>query len=137
MIAPLAFLLLLAIALGFGGRAGDPADRPAILAIGTAAILTCAAQLFLHFYTAQLAVAGIDVLLLGYIWWHAFRSHRYWPIWFAGCMITVVTFDICALVLPYGERSLFLVASAFWALPALVVLVIGVSMDQRITNKVR
>lgn len=131
MVVPLVFWLLLLGALSIGWHAGDRQDRRIILIIGLATILTTIAQLTLEFLPSRIAICAIDLALLVLVFRYALQANRHWPIWFAGIQATATLLDAIAIVLPQGDRSLFSVFGGFWAIPALLILAIGLLADQR------
>ena len=132
MIVPLAFWSLLLCATAIGWHAGDRRDYRILLAIVFAALLTLAIQTTLAFPLENFLVAAVNVLLLIVLWRFAIRSERNWPIWFAGMHAATCFLSLVALMLPAGgDRALLEMAAAFWSIPALAVLAIGVMLDQK------
>lgn len=139
MVFLLVFWLFLLGALTIGWQAGDRRDRGVILAIGAAAALTAFAHLFFADRVSLVLVWAIDLALLAILVRYALLTRRHWPIWFAGFHATSVLFGMAAFLFPGDVRLLLLLISGFWAIPALVVLVIGLLTDHRhgIANKGR
>jgi lysylphosphatidylglycerol synthetase-like protein (DUF2156 family) len=72
-----------------------------------------------------------DVALLVVMTRYALTSRKHWPVWFAGIHTAGVLFGIAALFFSEGERLILDYVSAFWAIPALIVMVLGLLADRR------
>ena len=131
MIVAFAFWLFLLGALSIGWQIGDPSDRRAMIAIFLTALATSAAGVLFDGTDRQIAVRVVDLLLLAYMIWFAMNSHRFWPIWFAGIHATATLIGIAALVLPDARAPVLYLASAAWAIPAMIVMVVGLLIDRR------
>ncbi|MCH2459189.1 MAG: hypothetical protein MK186_14245 [Henriciella sp.] len=132
MIVPLAFWLFLIGALALGWQAGDRFDRRIIIGIVVAVSLTAAARLSLSVHAASIAVLVTNAGLLAFVIRYAMVSHRHWPVWFAGFQTTTCALGLLALFFELGETRLWLVmASAFWTVPSLIVMFVGLLLDQR------
>ena len=131
MIFLLVFWLFLLGALTIGWQAGDRHDRAVVLAIGAASALSAIAHLIFAEPVSLILVSATDVALLAVVTRYALRTRRHWPIWFAAFHATSLLFGAAALLFPSEERMILLLISGFWALPALVALVIGLLTDQR------
>ena len=137
MIIPLAFWLFLLGALAIGWHAGDRKDHAVLLAILGAALFTAVAQFSLDFLSSRIAATAVNLALLLFMWRYAFASQRFWPLWFVGIHATATAFGMLAVLSPEGKRWVFSLAEAILAIPALLVMVIGLLADQRhgITNR--
>lgn len=133
MIFPLVFWLLLLGALAIGWQAGDRQDRKVLVTIGCAAALSAIVHLaFLDWRTLALAlVAAIDLVLLAILVRYALTSNRHWPIWFAAFHATATLIAVAAPFFPANLRMMVGMISGFWAIPALVTMVVGLLNDQR------
>ena len=74
--------------------------------------------------------AGIDSALLIAVGWLALRTDRYWPLWFAGLQLAAVLTSLSALLMSEENRWIFQTLGGFWAIPALVVMCIGLAKDR-------
>ena len=74
--------------------------------------------------------AGIDSALLIAVGWLALRTDRYWPLWFAGLQLADVLTSLSALLMSGENRWIFQTLGGFWAIPALVVMCIGLAKDR-------
>ena len=127
----LAFWLFLLTALALGWQAGNRYDRRVIIAIAAAALVSAGANLLLQERISLPLVAAVDVLLLIVVMRYALSSGRYWPIWFAAFHMTTGVFSVLSVVLsPIPQRVAERIAG-FWSLPCLIVMVVGLIVDQR------
>lgn len=78
------------------------------------------------------ALFAIDVTILLVVLAIMPRSHAHWPIWFAGFHTITVATGLARLLLPAEVPGLYINAAGFWSLPALLTLVIGAMLDQRV-----
>ncbi|MEW4447320.1 hypothetical protein [Qipengyuania sp. JC766] len=131
MIVPLVFWSFLLGAIAIGWQAGDRADRRVLVAILLVSALSAGAQSLPEGVTRIGAILVLDLALLGVVTQHALRSHRYWPLWFAGMQSVAVLLTLFALVADGEARWLCQVFAAFWALPAMLVMVLGLLADRR------
>lgn len=127
----LAFWLFLLAALAAGWQAGDRHDRRIILVIGAAALGSVAANLLLPKSVALPLVAAIDVALLVVVVRYALSSARYWPMWFAAFHTASLFFSAAATVLPGMQHAIAERIAGFWSIPCLIVMVVGLIIDQR------
>lgn len=131
MLVPLVFWSLLLGALAIGWQAGDRHDRKVILAIFAAAALTAVLDIFVGDLVSVVLTGLTDLALLAIVIRYAFVSQRHWPIWFAGIHATAVVFGFAAVFFPADQRMMLDLISGFWAIPALIAMVVGLLADQR------
>lgn len=131
MIATLAFSVLLAGSLTLGWLAGDRRDRPILVAVAVAVAMTTVSAYLVDFQTWRIVVAVIDLALLCFVLRQAVASARHWPIWFAGFHAVTSFCNFVALFLSAPGQTAVLMLGAFWSLPALASLVVGVLRDWR------
>lgn len=132
MIVPLAFWLFLFGALALGWQAGDHRDRKVLLAVFGAVVFTALARTFLAIPQQGFAVIALNLALLLIVWRYAENSPRHWPLWFAGFQLASCAFGILSLILPPGfAKTILSMSAAFWSIPALVVMVVGLLSDRR------
>lgn len=127
----LVFWLFIFGAAAVGWQAGETRDRQMILAILGAAALTMTSSLLPDFSSRRVAVSLVDVALLVIVYRYAMASTRHWPMWFAGIHFTGTLFNVLSAVLPPVTRSFVSILGGFSAIPAMMVLVIGLLADQR------
>lgn len=132
MIVALLFWVLTLSCCGFaavyGGRAGR---RIAMLYV--AACMATAAAWFaqLNWQHTHYAIFAVDSTLLAALIVVAFRSDRWFPIWFAGFHVVAVASHLASIVAPGFAPKVYFLLQGFWSLPMLLSLVIGVSLDRR------
>ena len=131
MIFLLVFWLFLLGALTTGWQAGDRRDRKVISAIGGAAALTAVVHTLAAGWHVHALVSIIDLALFLFVARYALDSRRHWPIWFAAFQASATLIGIAALLFPPDLRVSISVISGFWAIPALVTMVVGLLNDQR------
>lgn len=137
MIVSLAFWSLLLCATAIGWHAGDRRDYGILIAIVSATLLTNILQATLVFPLENILVTTVNIALLVVLWRFAMHSQRYWPIWFTGMHAATCFLGVVALLLPPGgNRAILEMAAAFWAIPALSVMTIGLMLDQKAASKI-
>ncbi|MGN6373959.1 MAG: hypothetical protein ACTHMG_00220 [Sphingomonas sp.] len=77
----------------------------------------------------NLPVAVVDVLLLVALYGVAINSRRYWPIWMTAFHVLTVAAHAQAWIVPAFPHKWYFVMESFWAIPKLLVLLIGVILD--------
>lgn len=100
-----------------------------------AILLTTAATAMVDLYGDK-AVAGrtyfgIDLVLLAISIFYVVRLGVFWPIWFAGFQAITVMSEFARLALSGPIPTMYANVAAFWAVPALVTMAIGVLLDRR------
>ena len=126
----LAFWIFFAGAIGFGWQVGRRQDRHVVAAVIVATTATFVANGALGIEQALLAVAIIDFGLLVFLLVAALRTDRYWPLWFTGFQFAAVLTSLSALLLSGENRWIFQTLGGFWAIPALIVMCIGLAKDR-------
>lgn len=127
----LAFWLFAIAGFAISWRAGNRLDRWMIFSIILATIGSGLAFSLLGMKDALLCVALIDCALLGVVARYALTGDRYWPIWFASFHSCTVFFQIVAIFLPLEDGLVAWRVGAFWSLPALLAMTVGLLLDQR------
>lgn len=127
----LAFWLFLLGALVISWRAGDRHDRRMIMGIVAAAMMSAAVFSLFEAEPALLLVSTIDIALLLFVFAFARTSRRFWPIWFCGFQSATVLFELAALVLPGEYMMLAWRLGAFWSMPALLSMTLGLLIDRQ------
>jgi hypothetical protein len=85
----------------------------------------------LGFEVAQPFVFIVDGVLLAVVIHTAIRSSAYWPIWFCGFQAISVATGLASFVSPGRLPLLYTNFAGFWAIPALIAVVIGITLDRR------
>jgi hypothetical protein len=73
----------------------------------------------------------VDGIYLAALYALAVLSRRFWPIWSAGFQLLSVLTHVATLLDPFTPPQLYRALESFWALPILITMVIGVSLDRR------
>jgi len=131
MIVAFAFWLFLLGALSIGWQIGDASDRKAMAAIFFAALGTSLTGYLFDGVDRHIAVRIVDFLLLAIMVRIAMTSDRHWPMWFAGIHATATLIGFCALVLPDARAPVLYLAAASWAIPGMIVMVVGLFIDRK------
>ena len=131
MIVAFAFWLFLLGALSIGWQIGDALDRKAMAAIFCAALATSLMGFLFEGVDKHIAVRIVDLLLLAIMVRIAMTSSRHWPMWFAGIHATATLIGFCALVLPDARAPVLYLAAASWAIPGMIVMVVGLLVDRK------
>jgi Na+-translocating ferredoxin:NAD+ oxidoreductase RnfE subunit len=74
---------------------------------------------------------SVDLLLLGGLYALMLSSRRYWPIWMVGFHLIAVVTHLTTMLTPSFTPQLYRAMGAFWAIPVLFSLLIGVELDRR------
>lgn len=131
MIFLLAFWGFIAGALVISWRAGDRDDRRIIAGISLAAIATSLVHLWLPDPAASAVTIAVDFVVLAVVVRYSLVTQRHWPIWFAGFQGAALVFGVASLVLTGRPFVAALRVGAFWSLPALLAMTIGLTSDLR------
>jgi len=112
----------------FGGKAGRCGAALFLLAVLGTVVATWPNSGWRHtnfplFMVDSIYLAGLYVL--------AVRSGRFWPIWSAGFQLLAVLTHVGTMIDPFTKPQLYRALESFWALPILVTMVIGVSLDRK------
>lgn len=81
------------------------------------------------------AVFAVDGVLLILVLVFVYRSHSYWPIWFAGFQTITVATELARHVFPNAIPVLYGNAAAFWSIPALATMAAAVVKDRRLAEE--
>ena len=123
------FWIFAITSLACGWAAGNDRDRLAILSIFISLLLTLAFwQIFNPVYFVPLTLL-IDVFLLISVIYHAMKSDRFWSLWFSAFVFAGILSSISSQIAG-AEYSILRLFSGFWAIPALLVMAIGLRMDR-------
>lgn len=117
-----------AFAAAYGGRAGR--------AIAALYILACAATVGAWFLErdwtrTHVATFAVDALLLVALLRVALASDRWFPIWFTGFHLVAVVSHLASYIAPGFLLEIYFLLQAFWSIPMLLALVIGVALDRQ------
>lgn len=65
----------------------------------------------------------------------AVRSKKYWPIWSAGFQLLAVLTSVATLIDPSVLPKMYRGLEAFWAVPMLITMALGVGLDRKPARK--
>lgn len=122
------FLMLLCCfyAAVAGGRDGKWATAIIILA----SILTVPATFLAQWGQTQLPVMVVDVSVLTAMYILTLKSRVYWPIWMTAFQLVSVATHFATLVSPSFTPLIYQGMESMWAIPGLLSMVIGISLDR-------
>lgn len=73
----------------------------------------------------------VDFILLVGLVTLACVSTRYWPIWVAAFQVNVVAAHVVVWIVPRWQGDLYYAMITVWAVPSLLVMIIGTALDHR------
>lgn len=132
MVAALAFWVLAICCCGYAAVAGGR-DGRAIAAIYLSACVATVVAWWVQpdwRHTNQ-ATFAVDLVLLVALVALALRSQRWFPIWFAGLHLLAIVSHAGSILAPGFAYKVYFLMQAFWAVPMLLSLAIGVALDRR------
>lgn len=133
---PLLFWLLMLTCCGYAIVFGGKDGRWASGMIVAAAILTIPALLIgRKWHEPEWALFLVDLALLAGFYALMLKSRRYWPIWMTGFHLVAVTSHLSALAAASYAREIYRAVETFWALPVLIVMLIGVAKDRSVAAR--
>lgn len=121
-------LLCCGFASLFGGSAGRRIALIYISACTATSFVTQRAGDWVH---PHMPAMGVDLALLAALLWVALRSDRWFPIWFAGLHLVAVSTHFASILAPHFSPRVYFAVQAFWSIPMLFLLAIGVALDRR------
>lgn len=132
MVTTIAYLAALgatfAYLVAYGGQTGLWGGT---LQVGASLVSLVIAIAFSGSRLAPSLLASVDFALLGAMLWLALRSTRRWPIWVAGFQVNVVAAHVSIWIVPDWRGDLYYAMITVWAIPILLVMTIGTSLDRR------
>lgn len=130
MLVGILFWMLALLCCGFAALYGGRSGR----CVGAAALMAAAATSLVpdgNFWLApNIWVAVIDTGLLIALIWIALGSDRWFPVWAAGLQMVGVAFHLGSIAAPGFAPLVYFLLQAFWAIPVLMMLAIGVALDR-------
>ena len=128
----LALLAALTYVISFGGRTG----RWGGLFLLITSVMSLVTVLTLRHQGVVIPVLmAVDVLSLGWKLGLAYVSSRRWPIWVAGFQMNIVAAHLTVLVIPSWRTDLYYAMITVWAMPTLLVMVLGTALDSKKMTK--
>lgn len=132
MAVAISFWVFAAICCGYGALFGGRDGKWVASLYMGAILLTVPAQLLQQQLGDSIwPVILVDTWLLCGLCWVAMRTNRYWPLWVAGFHIITMTAHLAALISPSFTARVYFGLATMWAIPKLLVILIGVAQDRR------
>lgn len=126
------FWLLALLSCGYAAWSGGRDGRTAAVLIVAAALATIpASYVGSRFGKVELAVGAVDAALMVGLYLLAMRSRAWWPIWATAFQSIAVLSHLAAAMETGFLADVYFAASSFWAIPLLVSMVAGITLDQR------
>lgn len=123
----LAMLLLVAgYAIAFGGRTGF---LGACIFIAASVFTILADRAGLIWDGMNVGIVIVDAICWVALMWLALHSGRYWPIWAAGLQLAGFITHLSRLLAPDIAPRAYEALVAFWSLPILAIMLIGIRKD--------
>lgn len=132
MIFVAVYWLFLLTTLGVGWALGNADTRRGVTIIATATCGTMIAQVTLDEGALTAAILAIDVFLFAMLVLLSLRSSRFWPMWFSALCAVGVLANATAYIFPHADSALYQNYAGFWAIPALLALLVGTLLDSGI-----
>jgi hypothetical protein len=79
----------------------------------------------------EVAILAVDVGLLLGLYVLVLASRRGWPIWMTGFHLVAVVTHLGTVLVPDFTPRIYRALESVWAIPVLLVLIIGVELDRR------
>lgn len=125
LIALLVTCIYLAV---WGGRTGRWLAAIQLVMAVSSAVLSYTAP---SFVVLQPRMFALDIVSLGLKLAVAFASTRRWPIWVAAFQLNTVLAEAAILLSPAFRGEFYYAMATIWALPALLVMSLGLAFDRR------
>lgn len=126
------FWLFLLSAFGLIFRFGGSTERRFVGFLLSCSFLTLVLHAILGMSASSVYVILIDALILIGALCVMAKSDAYWPIWFSGFHLIAVSTGLARILFPSSLPAIYGDAAGFWALPALLALVIGALADHSV-----
>jgi hypothetical protein len=123
------YWLLAGTCCAFAAIAGGNTGRTGAAMIVTASVASAVGEQFGTWDQPHIPVMIIDLILLGGFYWLALKSKSYWPIWATGFHLLSVISHLAIWLSESVRQMLYFGFGAFWSLPVLLAMVIGVARD--------
>lgn len=126
------YVSLVVICCGYAAIRGGGDGRWAAAIMLSGIILSVAAAHVDHSYSRTATwIFGIDLAVLAALFVLAVRSRRYWPVWMTAFHGVSVATHIATIIDPAFLPKAYQAMVSFWALPMLLVMLLGVMTDRR------
>lgn len=124
------YWLLALLCCAFAAIAGGRSGRTGALMILTASVASAFGAQFGTWGQPHIPVMIIDLILLAGFYALALRSDSYWPIWATAFHLISVISHLAMFISNEVREMLYFAFGAFWSLPVLLVMVIGIARDR-------
>lgn len=124
------YWLLALLCCAFAAIAGGKSGRTGAAMIMTASVASALGAQFGTWGQTHIPVMAIDLLLLAGFYALALRSDSYWPIWATGFHLISVISHLAVFISNEVREILYFAFGAFWSLPVLLVMVVGIAYDR-------
>ena len=124
------FWVFAALCCGFAAVSGGKTGRTGAAMIMAASVASAVGGEFGSWAQAHIPVMAIDLCLLLGFYWLALRSQSFWPIWATGFHLISVTSHLAIFFSDGVKQMLYYGFGAFWSLPVMLVMVLGVALDR-------
>jgi hypothetical protein len=131
------FWVLALLCCAFAAIAGGRSGRTGAAMIMAASVASAVGGQFGSWGHTHIPVLTIDLLLLGGFYWLAMKSDSYWPIWATGFHLISVLAHLAVFASEGVRQMLYFGFGAFWSLPVMLAMVIGIAQDQRRPSQVK
>lgn len=123
-----------ALCCAFAAVSGGKTGRTGAAMILTASVASAVAGEFGNWAQTHIPVMAIDLILLIGFYRLALRSESFWPIWATGFHLISVTSHFAVFFGDGVKQMLYYGFGAFWSLPVMLAMVIGIGMDRSHTQ---
>lgn len=130
MMIILLFWLLMFTCCFYAAAAGGRDGKWATAIIILASILTVPATFLAQWGRTQTPVMVVDMSVLAAMYILTLKSRAYWPIWMTAFQLVSVTTHFATLVSPSFTPLIYQGMESMWAIPGLLSMVIGISLDR-------
>ncbi|QLC24883.1 hypothetical protein HFP57_07475 [Parasphingopyxis algicola] len=126
------FWAMMLLCCGYGALFGGRDGLLIAIIYMVAVLLTVVGQLIQQSWAGvNWPVLLVDFGLLCGLYAVSMRSNRYWPLWITGFHLITMTTHLAALVAPSFAARVYFGMATLWAIPKLLVIVVGVTLDRR------
>lgn len=121
------YLFALISSCGYAWHVGGRDERQGVIIIILGSVLSLPAASLdpRGWHAAELAVAAIDIAMLGCFLYLALRSDRFWPLWISGVLLAGILTHLMTLIGPELVPPSYALLQGFWAYPVLLIIVLG------------
>ena len=121
-----ALLLVSGYAIAFGGRTGV---LGAAIFLAASVFTILADRVGMTWGGMNFGIVIVDALCWLALLWLALHSGQYWPIWAAGLQLAAFLTHLSRLLAPDIAPQAYDALVAFWSLPILAIMLLGIRKD--------